>query len=556
MTTAPAPASGAPRCRPGRLSARYPAAGVQTRFWLLHELFPDAPLCNEGIALRLRGQLDVDGLQGTLVAIVQRHESLRASFQQSTAGVMVHIAPAAAVPFEQVNLEAADPDSRQRLLEGIARTATAGRFDLSAPPLLRATLVREAPDSHVLLLVFHHIIADGTSFLKLFPAELAELYPALRDGRTPVPLPPVTSYRDFVRASLGDEQRARVDPDLRVLAGGAGGRAALPAAAHRSSLSRPSQRPGRAPGAAAAARGSPAGTAAGRTSGRCGPFDVTAAAFVALLGRYSEEEEVVLGTPIANRGPTFKHTIGCFINALVLRTPLRDDQRFQDLISELGQIRREARHHAQVPFGELIDHLGGARDAARNPIYQVMFNYLDFSLDDLRIEGLAGRGLAGQRRHGDAGSQPGCHRAERRRLPAVSGGQHRSVRRRARRTPAGALPGTAGGRSGRPDRQHLASWVSSRPPSGRKSPRWRAGRRCRRRSPKTNSKLGCRFTSWSPCGRGAGAIGWRCDPSSGRSPTGELVAAFQAVGEGLQRQGVVGGRAGAGGLGATIPATP
>ena len=262
MTTAPAPAS-APPMPPGTAERRYPAAGVQTRFWLLHELFPDAPLCNEGIALRLRGDLDVDVLQGTLVAIVQRHESLRASFQQSTAGVTVHIAPAAAVPFEQVNLEAADPDSRQRLLEGIARTATSGRFDLSAPPLLRATLVRESPDSHVLLLVFHHIIADGTSFLKLFPAELAELYPALRDGRTPVPLPPVTSYRDFVRASLGDEQRARVESGPRVLAGGAGGRAALPAAAHRSSLSRPPQRPGRPPGAATAARGSPAGAAAG-----------------------------------------------------------------------------------------------------------------------------------------------------------------------------------------------------------------------------------------------------------------------------------------------------
>ncbi len=324
---------------------------------------------------------------GRWTLIVQRHESLRASFHQSTGGVTVHVAAAAPVPFEQVNLEAADPDSRPRLLEGIARAATAGRFDLAAPPLLRATLVREAADSHVLLLVFHHIIADGTSFLKLFPGELAQLYPALRDQRSPVPLPPVSSYRDFVRGSLGDEQRARVAEDLRYWKQAlAGAPAYLP-------LPTDHPYPARASGQGVRLEQRLPPEARQRVkqlAEQLGvrPFDVTAAAFVALMGRYSEEEEIVLGTPIANRGPAFKHTIGCFINALVLRTPLRADQCFQDLVVELWRTRREARGHSQVPFGELIDHLGGARDAARNPVYQVMFNYLDFSLDDLEIEGL------------------------------------------------------------------------------------------------------------------------------------------------------------------------
>ena len=188
---------------------------MQTRFWLLHELYPEAPLCNEGIALRLRGDLDVGALRQALDAIVQRHESLRASFHQSTGGVTVHVAADGAGP-----VRAGEPGSGRSRQPAAAAgryrpRGHAGRFDLAAPPLLRATLVREAADSHVLLLVFHHIIADGTSFLKLFPGELAQLYPALRDQRSPVPLPPVSSYRDFVRGSLGDEQRARVAEDLR-----------------------------------------------------------------------------------------------------------------------------------------------------------------------------------------------------------------------------------------------------------------------------------------------------------------------------------------------------
>ena len=447
----------------------------------------------------------------------------------------VHIAPAAVVPFEQVNLEAADPDSRQRLLEGIARTATSGRFDLSAPPLLRATLVREAPDSHVLLLVFHHIIADGTSFLKLFPGELAELYPALRDGRTPVPLPPVSSYRDFVRASLGDEQRARVESDLGYWQEAlAGAPPYLPLPTDHPYPARPSGQGVRLEQRLPPEVRQRVQQLADERKVR--PFDVTAAAFVALLGRYSEAEEVVLGTPIANRGPTFKHTIGCFINALVLRTPLRDDLRFQDLISELGQIRREARHHANVPFGELIDHLGGARDAARNPIYQVMFNYLDFSLDDLRIEGLqvegwrASAGTAMLDLSLDVTEQSDggyllCLEASTDLFDAEHVGRMLGHYQELLLAGLAVPPATSG------------SWVSSPPPSGRKSPRWRGGRRCRRRSPKKqlpfHELVALRAQRWGD------RVAVR---SEQRSLTyRELVEAFHAVGEGLQRQGVVAG---------------
>ena len=387
VTTASAPATGPSPVPAGTGELVYPAAGVQTRFWLLHELYPEAPLCNEGIALRMRGELDVAALRRALDAIVARHESLRASFQQATGGVMVQVAHQAAVPFEEVDLQAADPDSRPRLLEGIARGACSARFDLAAPPLMRATLVREAPDCHVLLLVFHHIIADGTSFLKLFPAELALLYPALRGQRPAPALPPVASYREFVQGSLSQEQRARVAEDLvywqQALAGAP---PYLPLPTDHPHPARASGKGVRLEARLPAAVRQQVQQLAERLGVR--PFDVTAAAFVALLGRYSDEDEVVVGTPIANRGPAFKHTIGCFINALVLRTPLRADQRFQELIVELGRIRREARGHAQIPFGELIDHLGAGRDGSRNAIYQVMFNYLDFSLDQLRIDGL------------------------------------------------------------------------------------------------------------------------------------------------------------------------
>ena len=189
-----------------------------------------------------------------------------------------------------------------------------------------------------------------------------------------------------------------------------------------------------------------------------------------------------------------------------------------------------------MPFGELIDHLGGARDAARNPVYQVMFNYLDFSLDDLEIEGLqvegwrASAGTAMLDLSLDVTEQSDggyllCLEAStdlfdpdhvRRMLEHYLGLLQAGLAR---------PPATSG------------SWGSSPPPSGRRSPRWRGGRRCRRRRPRSS----CRSPSWSPSARSAGAIGWRCGPSSGRSAIASWCQPFQAVGEGLQRQGVVAG---------------
>ncbi|MBX3273554.1 MAG: amino acid adenylation domain-containing protein [Sandaracinaceae bacterium] len=365
----------------GRAEAGRAMAPVEERFWVLHEAAGGAPVCNETILLRLRGRLDEHALRGALDGLVARHAPLRTAYRREGARFVAEARPPTRCPLDHLSLE--DHAAPEDGLEEAARTFARVPFDLARPPLVAALLARLGRDDHALVVRVHHIAADGGSFLRVIPAELAAAYAG-------APLPALAEEY----AAFAEAQRRLLDPE-RLEPAMAYWRAALDGAPTVLSLPtdrphppRPSMEGERidrwlAPGSVA--RISEVAEAIGVRA-----HHVMLAAWALLVARYAEEEEVLVGMPIANRPPGLEAHVGCFIDTLILRIAAPDDYThgFADVAREARQRIRDARARGALPFGAILDRLEVERDPARAPVYQVMFNYLPFSLADARFAGL------------------------------------------------------------------------------------------------------------------------------------------------------------------------
>ncbi|MFL5540955.1 MAG: amino acid adenylation domain-containing protein, partial [Longimicrobiaceae bacterium] len=279
-------------------SAPLPLSFAQERLWFLAELDPGSSHYNVPMALELSGPLDAAALERALDEIVRRHEALRTAFVAGAEGPVQKILPPGAFHVESIDFSAAsDP-------RGEAERWMAGEglrpFDLAAGPLLRATLLRLAPDAHTLMTVFHHAASDAWS-AGVFLRELGALYAAFRHGRpSPLAEPPL-QYADFAawqREWLAGDELERQLAFWRERLQSAPATLGLPTdrprpasqdlagAAYHFELS---------PGASAATRALAAGAGEGAT-----PFMALLAAFAAVLLRWSGEDDLVIGTPIAN----------------------------------------------------------------------------------------------------------------------------------------------------------------------------------------------------------------------------------------------------------------
>ncbi len=344
-----------------------PLSFAQLRLWLLHQIEPSTASLNVGGALRLRGPLDKNALQGALDAIAARHEPLRTTFVGADGEPLQHISAHGELPL----LELPAPEGEQALAEALA-DSVAQPFDLSTGPLVRAVLYRRVDDDHVLLLCGHHIVTDGWS-MGVFASELGALYDQLCSGRSPA-LPPLpVAYADYVRWQHGwlkgetfdnllGYWRARLDGMAPLLA--------LPADRPRPAIA--SQRGARISvllpgelreGLGALARGE------GATL-----FMVLLAAFKTLLSRYAGVADIVVGTPVAGRSmPELEGLIGFFVNTIVLRTDLSGEPDFGESLRRVRETCLGAYSHQELPFERLVEELRPERDQARNPLFQVMF---------------------------------------------------------------------------------------------------------------------------------------------------------------------------------------
>jgi amino acid adenylation domain-containing protein len=351
-----------------------PLSFAQQRLWFLEQLTPNEAVYLLPTAYRLHGPLNRAALGRALNAIVARHEVLRTTFAIIGDRPAQIVAPSQVLGLPCIDLSALPAASRQRAIAQRLDDEAKLPFDLTAGPLLRATLLCCDADDHLLLLTLHHSIADGWS-LGVLNRELAALYSAEIDGTT-AELPGLDiQYADFAAWQhawlAGTERAAQLDFWRRTLAG------APPLLELPTDRPRPAQQtfagttlPLELP--------ADLSSAAHALSKRLGvtPFMLLLAAFQALLARYTGQNDIVVGTPIAGRTRAeTENLIGFFVNTLALRTSFADDPDFATLVGRVREVTLDAYAHQDLPFEKLVEGLQPERTLSHSPIFQVMFLY-------------------------------------------------------------------------------------------------------------------------------------------------------------------------------------
>jgi amino acid adenylation domain-containing protein len=343
-----------------------PASFAQQRLWFLDQLEPGSPFYNMPYALRLAGPLDAEALRRAIGALVERHEPLRTVFSVADGEPVQSVAPAAPVALE------AEPVADAAEARRVARDEALRPFDLARGPLFRARLLRIAPDEHVLLVTVHHAVSDGWSLDVLF-RELGTAYAAFAEGRGPA-LPPLpVQYADFAAWQRGRLQGDVLEAQLAYWRGALAG--APPAIELPADRPRPPAQ--RFEGAiheftlpATVAQGV---RALARKEGAT-VFMTLLAAFNVLLARWSGQDDVVVGSPMAGRTrPELEGLVGLFVNTLPLRADLSGDPSFREMVGRVRAATLGAYAHQELPFERLVDALKAERDPSRNPVFQVTF---------------------------------------------------------------------------------------------------------------------------------------------------------------------------------------
>ncbi|GLZ80229.1 hypothetical protein Afil01_50360 [Actinorhabdospora filicis] len=368
-----------PRLEPNGDPSDGPLSAAQRRLWFLHRLDPRSAAYNQPIRLDLTGAPDRAALRAALGDLTARHAALRTVYLDDDGEPRQH----AAGPADVLTLATVAPDA----LDDAVATVAARPFDLAAEPPFRAALLTTAPDRHTLLLVLHHIAADGWSLAPL-AADLATAYAARRAGHAPAWTPLPVGYLDYTRwqerllteGGLGERQ---LDHWRTALAG-------LP-----EELALPYDGP-RAPGAAEGARLEftvPAGLHRDLAdlAMRHGAtlFMVLQAGLATLLHRLGAGADIPIGTPVAGRlDEAMDGLVGFFVNTLVLRADLSGDPEFAALLARVRDADLAAYAHQDVPFDRIVEDLDPARSAGRHPLFQVMLALQNNSAAAFRLDGL------------------------------------------------------------------------------------------------------------------------------------------------------------------------
>jgi amino acid adenylation domain-containing protein len=376
------------RIQGGTSAAGAPLSFAQERLWFLDQLAPGRASYNICRALRLRGRLDEAALQASLREIQVRHEALRTRFVSGEGGTPIQVVdPVPEAIWRRVDVEAVAGGQRRAELARLLAAEAARPFDLARGPLFRAVLFRVGDDESVLALTIHHIVFDGWSFGVLH-RELAALYGAFAERR-PSPLPPLrVQYGDFAR---WQREILRGDGLDRLLAfwrgqlAGAADVLELP-----TDRPRPSAQSHR--GARAVLRLSRVVSDALRALARgekASLFMALLAALAALLHRYTGQEDISIGSPVANRShPDTEHLIGFIANTLVLRTRPARHLSFRPLLAQVRETCLSAYAHETLPFEKLVEDLNPQRDTSRNPLFQVLFEFQGAPGEELALPGL------------------------------------------------------------------------------------------------------------------------------------------------------------------------
>ncbi|HVU68905.1 MAG TPA: amino acid adenylation domain-containing protein [Ktedonobacteraceae bacterium] len=373
----------APRTEP------LPLSFAQERIWFVCQLKPDNLAYNAQAVIRLSGELDIEALRRALTEIVRRHEMFRTTFPTLDGRPVQMIHPAWQVPLPVHDLSTLPADEREAAARELTGEEGRWHFEITQLPLVRWTLYRLSEREHFFCYVEHHLIHDGWSFT-VFLRDLQELYTAFREQK-PSPLPePALQFADFAwrqrqwlhtDADMAEKQRAYWQAKLADLPEG---------------LQLPYDRPRPpVPSLRGAALRVPLPLslaqqlrALSRQEGVT-LFMLMLAAFKTLLYRYSGQEDLPVGSSVANRHwKGTKHLIGVVLNSIVLRTQLSDDMTFRELLQQVRTVTVEAYQHQDLPFDKVVEAVHPTRDLSYNPLFQVAFNFHDSPMPELRFPDL------------------------------------------------------------------------------------------------------------------------------------------------------------------------
>ena len=371
-------------------SADAPLSFAQQRFWFLDQLYPDSSAYNIPEAVRLSGSLNVQAMRRSLYEVAMRHEVLRTTFGAEDGSLKQIIAKAPKINLPVIDLAALSEPVREAESSALMGEEANQSFNLSTGPLMRTALVRLAVDDHLLLLTMHHIISDGWS-AAIFIREAAALYGAFVSGG-PSPLKePQFQYADFARWQRqwlrGETLESQLDYWKRQLQDG------------RFVLELPVDRPRPAVQTFSGARQTAVLPKAlteqikalSRQEGVT-VFMTLLAAFQTLLYRYTNEDKILVGSPIAGRNRSeFEDLIGLFVNTLILRADFSERLTFRGLLRQVRNTALGAYAHQELPFEKLVEELQPGRDLSRSPLFQVMFIFQNTPLEPLDLTGLAQR---------------------------------------------------------------------------------------------------------------------------------------------------------------------
>jgi amino acid adenylation domain-containing protein len=365
-----------------------PLSHGQQQLWFLEQLEDLGPAYHVPLILRLSGALDVEALEQSLMAIVERHHILRARFSAEGGTPVQTIIPAGDFRLTVETLESFPDPDRERAAHVRQQEIVRAPFDLAAGHLFRAVLLHLSDNEHRLVIVMHHIVTDGWS-LGVLMQDLGALYTAIAAGRTPT-LPDLPlQYTDFVAW-----QRERVESEA------VKGQLAYWREKFRdmpAELALPTDRPRPAQqsfrGGVLPIALTEALTRDLRELARgegATLYMVLLGAFQLLLSRLSAQTDIAIGTPSAGRSRhEHEHLIGFFSNTLVLRTDLSGDPSFRELLKRVKETALGAYAHQDLPFGQIVQAVNPARDLSRPILFQVMMQLMRDQAEPISMGDLA-----------------------------------------------------------------------------------------------------------------------------------------------------------------------
>ncbi len=352
---------------------RLPLSFGQKRLWFLDRLNSESPQYNLYTALKLKGPLRVELMEKSLCMVIQRHKILTASFYEEDGSPVQLLGKGQGFRLPVDDISHMPQGERESRAMELAKDVAARPFRLDSPPLIRGRLLRLSENEHLLVLAVHHIVFDGWSFGILLK-ELSQCYEAALSGKDS-PLEDLEiQYTDFAHWQMqraeGEEIRRQLEFWKDKLAG------ELPLLELPIMKQRPAIQQYRGAKLTASIPGSMVKKlqALARRE-NCTLFMLLLAAFKLLLYRYSGQQDIIVGSPVANRNrKDVEGLIGFFVNNMVLRTSFSAEDKFTQLLSRVKKVTLEAYANQDIPFEKLVEELNIQRDMSRNPLFQILFS--------------------------------------------------------------------------------------------------------------------------------------------------------------------------------------